>query len=484
MPRTRTFITKMIPPVAIILITVVMSVSAYGSILQMEKEKCWGILENTAATINNEIMVRFKDNVTILKLAANAMVQENRVEFYGAITKHINAFQAMTIFSRIDVLYPDDTVLLQTGARVNVGNQVSFAEIAAKGEHMSPRAVDFQSGNEAVYYTVPVVSEGVTQALMIGVIECGAMPELFKARAYDGEAFSCLIDVRDGSFIMDDWHDTLGNMYEMKPREQLRGYENVDLIEDVRQAKTGVTAYKSAKNGQNSYMYYTPVGIFDWELLIVVQEQVAFASLLKLESTLFTLAIVEAILLLLYFIWTFITVNQLEKNRQEIEEKRHAFEVLSYHDTLTALYNRNKYNETAEEYQKQGVVNMGVAFLDLNGLKQVNDEQGHEVGDALIYNTAKQIRLVFPEQAFRIGGDEFVVLAAGIGQSEFAEKMGAVQRALKESRIDISIGCAWKSEVGNLTELLKAADEKMYEEKRKYYESGVGNRDRRGKRYI
>ncbi len=131
-------------------------------------------------------------------------------------------------------------------------------------------------------------------------------------------------------------------------------------------------------------MYYTPVGLFDWELLIVVQEQVAFASLMKLKSTLYITGIVEAILLLLYFIWTFITVNQLEKNKQEIEQKRHAFELLSYNDTLTMLYNRNKYNQVVEEYQKQCMENTGVAFLDLNGLKQVNDEQGHKVGDMLL----------------------------------------------------------------------------------------------------
>jgi hypothetical protein len=351
MSRVWNFMKRMIPPVLIIVITVVMSMTVYNDMLKREEEKCWNVLENTAATINNEIIVRFKDNITILKLASNAMVQENRVESFDAITRHINAFQAMTIFSRIDMYYPDNTVLLQTGERIDVSSGFSFTESAAKGEHMSQRMSDFATGEEVVCYSVPVVSEGKTLALLVGVIECKTMPDLFKTRAYEDEAFSCIVDCRDGNFIMDDWHDKLGNMYSMKPREKLAKYNDVDLVSEVKDAKTGVIAYERAKNGQASFMYFTPVGAFDWELLIIVQEQVAFASLIKLKTMLVPIGIIEAVLLLVYFIWTFITVNQLEKSKQVIEEKRKAFEILSYSDSLTMLYNRNKFNQVLEKYQ-------------------------------------------------------------------------------------------------------------------------------------
>ncbi len=483
MQRAKNFIKRILPPVIIIMITVIMSLISYTEILKIEEEKCWNVLQDTASAINNEISVRFKDNITILKLAAGAMVQEDRVESYDAIIKHINAFQPMTIFSRIDVLYPDNTILFQNGAHREVSDKYSFEEISANGEHMSKRTQDVLSENEVIYYAVPVVSNNETQAVLIGVIECRTMPELFKARAYDGEAFSCIVDYRDGSFIMDDWHDKLGNMYEMKPRKQLSGYEDVDLISDVKAAKTGVTAYQSAQNGQNSYMYYTPVGVFDWELLIVVQENIAFASLLKLKSTLYTLGVVESVLLLLYFIWTFITVNQLEKSKVEIEEKRYAFELLSYNDTLTMLYNRNKYNQTVEMYENQCMNNIGVAFFDLNGLKQVNDDYGHKVGDILIQNTAKQISTVFKDMTYRIGGDEFVVLVHDINKTIFDKMVNTVRQALKEHKISISTGSAWKSQNCDLNELLKEADERMYEEKRDYYENSNENHDRRSRKF-
>ena len=231
-------------------------------------------------------------------------------------------------------------------------------------------------------------------------------------------------------------------------------------------------------------MYYTPAGIFNWELLIIVQEQVAFASLAQLKSTLLLLGTVDTVLLLVYFIWTFIMVNQLEKSTIEIEEKRKAFEQLSYNDTLTLLYNRNKYNQVLEEFKTARPHNIGVAFFDLNCFKHVNDEQGHSAGDELLQNTAKLIVSVFPDKTFRIGGDEFVVIAKDIDEQTFCSKIEDLSKMLSDHSISVSIGEAWEDSSNDMKEIFKKADEKMYAEKRQYYEQSGSNRDRRGNRAI
>lgn len=270
---------------------------------------------------------------------------------------------------------------------------------------------------------------------------------------------------------MDDWHEKLGNIFEMKQRKQLKGYQDVDLIDDVRNGRTGISAYKSAENGKNSYMYYTPVGVYNWELLIVVQEQVAFDSVLKLKNILLTLGITEALLFSLYFVWTIITVSQLEKSKQEVEEKKSAFEQLSYIDTLTNAYNRNKYNDMLERHENMGVNHFGIAFFDLNGLKQVNDEQGHKAGDILIQNTVSYISMVFPNLTYRIGGDEFVVLVPEISEQEFNEKVLEAQTLLEENKISISTGIVWRGQCDDLNEQIKEADSRMYEQKKLFYKS-------------
>ena len=65
---------KMLPVSVIIVITLVLSMLACANIVSAEEEKCWRLLENSANSVNNEIMLRVQDNVNILRLAAGAMV--------------------------------------------------------------------------------------------------------------------------------------------------------------------------------------------------------------------------------------------------------------------------------------------------------------------------------------------------------------------------------------------------------------------------
>ncbi|MDD2232771.1 MAG: diguanylate cyclase [Sphaerochaetaceae bacterium] len=114
----------------------------------------------------------------------------------------------------------------------------------------------------------------------------------------------------------------------------------------------------------------------------------------------------------------------------------------------------------------------------------MNDEFGHKVGDTLIQNAAKQISLAFQNMGYRIGGDEFVIMTFGLPENEFTEKMQSVKAAMNKQKISISIGEAWQSTDCDLSELLKIADGKMYQEKRRYYQSDEGNQYGQGKRYI
>ena len=82
--------------------------------------------------------------------------------------------------------------------------------------------------------------------------------------------------------------------------------------------------------------------------------------------------------------------------------------------------------------------------MDLNELKKVNDEQGHEAGDSYIRRAAQQIVAVFPEHTYRIGGDEFVVLYPEIKQAEFEYFVSQLQKNAKEHQVNISYGVVWK----------------------------------------
>lgn len=112
---------------------------------------------------------------------------------------------------------------------------------------------------------------------------------------------------------------------------------------------------------------------------------------------------------------------------------------------------------------------IGAIYIDLNGLKKVNDEQGHRAGDELIVRAAGTIAGIFAEDAYRVGGDEFVVILLDVSREEFTRKTEQLRRQMQENSVDASIGGVWQASTENLENLLRRADENMYREKKRYY---------------
>lgn len=164
-----------------------------------------------------------------------------------------------------------------------------------------------------------------------------------------------------------------------------------------------------------------------------------------------------------------------EANRrleEEIEEHWHfAAEVFrqSVTDELTGLYNRRGFFKRAEQelaqLRDQKRTGM-VLFLDLDGLKELNDTEGHDAGDALLVEAADLLRRLFREQDVlaRIGGDEFAVFVPG--WSDVEQVVARLRRV--PGRVRLSIGAAVfdPAEPRSLYELLGRADTAMYDDKR------------------
>jgi diguanylate cyclase (GGDEF)-like protein len=145
---------------------------------------------------------------------------------------------------------------------------------------------------------------------------------------------------------------------------------------------------------------------------------------------------------------------------------------LSNIDELTGSYNRNKYLELLETI-KTNKENVGVLYVDLNGLKKINDLQGHEKGDEFIVNACNFLQQFFGKNVYRIGGDEFVVLLRGVPQKAFDElytKFVNKLNAQQGHHYDMSYGEQY-CENGTIEESIKHADEMMFQRKRVYYQT-------------
>lgn len=151
---------------------------------------------------------------------------------------------------------------------------------------------------------------------------------------------------------------------------------------------------------------------------------------------------------------------------------------LAYMDGLTGLGNRTAYLEKLEELEQKGEGSIGIVFLDINNLKQVNDHMGHEAGDKLICMAAELIDSTFGKEgeAYRIGGDEFCVLIEGETiYTRYKERLDQFEQRIKAEnekkevpfRVQVAQGFSICNQLitNKIDQTIAEADGRMYSDK-------------------
>lgn len=143
-------------------------------------------------------------------------------------------------------------------------------------------------------------------------------------------------------------------------------------------------------------------------------------------------------------------------------------------DGLTGLFNRTGYNELFAQLAKENDLMVGMLVLDIDHFKQINDTYGHDVGDRILKNVAKLLKVTFRATDFviRYGGDEFVVIMVGITESlgfVVKNKIESINVQLENPisnipKCSVSAGVAF-SERGISEKLFKQADTALYQTK-------------------
>jgi diguanylate cyclase (GGDEF)-like protein len=160
-------------------------------------------------------------------------------------------------------------------------------------------------------------------------------------------------------------------------------------------------------------------------------------------------------------------------------------EFLGKHDALTKLRNRAFYDDEIARLNRRGPFPVGALVVDVNGLKQVNDEFGHSAGDALLRRAGEALRKALGEtlQAARVGGDEFACLLPRNGEAEMTSLTDSLRMVVDMNnqfyqgpRLSLSVGTAVCERAGELERALRAADDAMYVAKRAHYASEASER--------
>ena len=138
-------------------------------------------------------------------------------------------------------------------------------------------------------------------------------------------------------------------------------------------------------------------------------------------------------------------------------------------DALTVLYNRHKYQEDLELVDKSSYTRMTVAYIDVNGLHEVNNKLGHDAGDDMLCAVADALKKYFPdERCYRIGGDEFVMISVRLSEGTVTRTFEEVRKDLRRDDYEVAIGIA-SDRPEKKENIVGIAELRMREDKAEYY---------------
>ena len=150
-------------------------------------------------------------------------------------------------------------------------------------------------------------------------------------------------------------------------------------------------------------------------------------------------------------------------------------EMMGSVDMLTGVMNRNAMNMTVDEFDENEENikrSVAVVFADLNGLKQVNDNGGHDEGDKFLRKAAEILKGIFYDsRIYRAGGDEFLVLSSGISERDFEERVEKLRSyPMEDNSVSFAIGSYFSDTETDIRKAMRIADKRMYKDKEHYYE--------------
>ncbi|MBR4892727.1 MAG: GGDEF domain-containing protein [Clostridia bacterium] len=174
------------------------------------------------------------------------------------------------------------------------------------------------------------------------------------------------------------------------------------------------------------------------------------------------------ILLLLAVNGRLIYINRKLSDRIKENNDAKDLETLAFTDALTGVYNRNAYNMHIQDLQKfNNELDVGIMLFDIDNFKEINDTKGHLAGDEVLKFVAGSLNSIFPQPqnaVYRIGGDEFAVIAKDTTEQEVINSLINLRR-LFDNKSDLRISNGYSIINKNAISAFKYADEMLYADK-------------------
>lgn len=308
-------LTQLMPTLVVMVLILVLTVATYNISLRQEEEECFNRLENASETMVQSIKNRVNDDLNYLRLIGKDFSNEDHLPTYEEYKDRLSTFEDVSLFERVDLLMKNNTLYTMHDEVQQIYTN-EFLVLNSTAEYMDLVHTDTLTNKRSVNYYVPIQQNETVIAYLVGVFQCDTMDDQFYTKILNGKTHNSIIDTTDGQVVMDNQDLNIDNIASNTDFKLLSPKKNV--LKQIHSLKSG--AFASEKNGEKKYFVYKPVGVCNWELLVMVNEEDAFANVLTLKNNYMIMVICEILILLLYCGFYITKVRRISKKSNELNE--------------------------------------------------------------------------------------------------------------------------------------------------------------------
>lgn len=308
-------LTQLMPTLVVMVLILVLTVATYNISLRQEEEECFNRLENASETMVQSIKNRVNDDLNYLRLIGKDFSNEDHLPTYEEYKDRLSTFEDVSLFERVDLLMKNNTLYTMHDEVQQIYTN-EFLVLNSTAEYMDRVHTDPLTNKRSVNYYVPIQQNETVIAYLVGVFQCDTMDDQFYTKILNGKTHNSIIDTTDGQVVMDNQDLNIDNIASDTDFKLLSPKKNV--LKQIHSLKSG--AFASEKNGEKKYFVYKPDGVCNWELLVMVNEEDAFANVLTLKNNYMVMVICEILILLLYCGFYITKVRRISKKSNELNE--------------------------------------------------------------------------------------------------------------------------------------------------------------------
>lgn len=292
---------------AAILLTFLLCLGFFVTFLTVNRiatNSCFKTLHDTISQLTLEIQSDVKRDREQLELIAGFLESFDDITSPEA-SDLLCSFEQKNTISTLGLLLPDSTLQLCNQTSFYDTSLFDFNEMKTKVPFLSGvQTSSMDSGYQYIYHAVPVIQNSEIQGILCGFVDLEVFAASYPLAFYDGFAELYIIDHATGDFIIDTWHQSLGNLKEgaFHTRTAKRGYSYNQINDDLQNKRTGSTAFFSERAQEYFYACYKPLNINEWIIMLTLPESIVFENAAQIRQVLYLLLIANAFILLAYFI--------------------------------------------------------------------------------------------------------------------------------------------------------------------------------------